>query len=164
MQTFLAYAPRGVGLRCALAYLATKRDVYGWFTGPRQDATLASLYFVIEDFYSQSARYVAAQSLDLHTGWILDQARCHELAALQEAFCAEWLWYRDDPPAAREERSYGEAELAPGEVNVRYARLEKFSTLQPTWSCYSPGFERPVLKYLSKRWPLEYRADDQAPI
>lgn len=164
MRIFLAYAPRGAGLRCALAYLASQRDVYGWFTGTRDDAGLASLYFVLEDFYSQGTRYVAAQNLDLHTGWILDEARCHELAKLQEAFSAEWLWYRGDSGAPREVRSYGDAELAIGEVNVRYARLEKFSKLQPNWTCYSPDFERPVLKYLSKRWPLEYRPDDSPQI
>ena len=33
-NVFLAYAPRGVGLRCAVAYFGAGRDAFGWFTGP----------------------------------------------------------------------------------------------------------------------------------
>jgi hypothetical protein len=160
-RIFLAYAPRGAGVRCALAYLASERDVYGWFTGPASGTDLTSLYFVLEDFYSKAGtRYVAAQTLDLHTGWILDEGRCQELASLQEAFVAEWLFYRGDPGAASELAVYAHAELALGDVNIRYARLDKLSKLQPNWTYYSPDFERPVLNFLSKRWPLEYRARD----
>jgi hypothetical protein len=159
-RAFLAYAPRGVGLRCALACLVSERDVYGWFTGPVGALGRASLYFVLEDFYSKAGtRYVAAQTLDLHTGWILDEARCHELAELQEAFVAEWLFYRDDAGSAGELGAYSHAQLATNEVNVRFGKLGKFSKLQPNWTCYSKDFERPVLNFLAKRWPLEYRPD-----
>ena len=157
---FIAYAPRGVGLRCALAYLSDRRDAYGWFTGPVDGISPASLYFVLEDFYSQAGtRYVAARGLDLHTGWILDERRCHELAAMQEAFAAEWLFSRDDPGARSEMAAYQHAELAIGEVNIRFERLGKLSKLQPNWTFYSPEFERPVLQYLVKRWPLEFRPE-----
>jgi len=159
-QVFLAYTPRGAGLRCALAYLSDSRDVYGWFAG-RNDLGAVGLYFVAEDFYSPKARprYAAALTLDLHTGWILDEKRCHELAALQEAFVAEWLFYRHEVGAVTEIAVYHHAELATDELNVRYDKLGKFSKLQPTWTYYSQGFERPVLDYLAKRWPLEYRPE-----
>jgi hypothetical protein len=159
-RVFLAYAPRGIGLRCALAYLASERDIYGWFTGPT-DGARASLYFVIEDFYAAKGqpRYVAAQTLDLHAGWILDESRCHELASLQEGFVAEWLFFRGDPGAASDLGAYSHAQLASNEVNVRFAKLGKFSKLQPNWTYYSKDFEQPVLRYLAKRWPLEYRPD-----
>ena len=159
-RVFLAYAPRGIGLRCALAYLASERDVYGWFTGPT-DGARASLYFVIEDFYAirGQPRYVAAQTLDLHAGWILDQRRCQELASLQEAFAAEWLLYREDPGAVGDLGAYRHAQLAAGDVNVRFAKLGEFSKQQPNWTYCSKDFERPVLNYLAKRWPLEYRPD-----
>src|SRR6185436_13577306 len=49
---FIAYAPRGAGLRCALAYLGAGRDVYGWFTGPRADGSIAAEFFLIEEFYT----------------------------------------------------------------------------------------------------------------
>jgi len=133
-NVFLAYAPRGAGLRCALAYLASERDVYGWFTGPRQDASVGSCFFLLEDFYTpRKTRYEAVDQAELHSAWSLDEARRHELEA------------------------YAEAELAAGDVNLRFERLDKLSKEQPNWTFYSPGFERPVLRQLAKRWPLEFR-------
>ena len=158
---FIAYAPRGAGLRCALAHLRSERDVYGWFTGPRHDTSVASCYFRLEDFYRPSAtRYEAVEQADLHSAWSLDENRRHELARMQEVFAHEWLCYRDDPRAAAELEAYAEAELAAGELNLRFARLEKLSKLQPNWTFYSPGFERSVLRQLTKRWPLEYHFDE----
>jgi hypothetical protein len=159
-NVFIAYAPRGAGLRCALAYLATERDIYGWYTGPREDTTFAAAFFVSGDFYiNRPARYDAVETAELPSRWSLDEARRHELARMQEAFAREWLFYRDDPRAAAELEAYAEAELAAGEVNVRFERLAKLSTLQPNWTYYSPHFERSVLRHLAKRWPLEYRFD-----
>jgi len=159
-NVFLAYAPRGSGLRCALAYLASERDAYGWFVGPRDDTSVASCFFLLEEFYTDRlTRYEAVDQSELHAAWSLDDGRRHELARMQEAFGREWLFYRDDPRAATELQAYAEAELAAGEVNVRFKRLAKFSTAQPNWTYYSQRFERPVLNYLAKRWPLEYCLD-----
>lgn len=157
-NVFLAYAPRGIGLRCALAYLASERDVYGWYLGPRDDARTASAFFLLEDFYgNRPTRYEAVDEANLHSAWSLGEERRHELARVQETVSREWLFYRDDPRAVAELQAYAEAELAAGgEVNIRIERLAKFSTLQPNWTFYSAGFERPVLHFLAKRWPLEY--------
>ena len=160
-EVFLAYAPRGEGLRCALAYLSSDRDVYGWYGGPNGPDEIASLYFVLEDYHSpHEPRYAAAQGLELHSGWIMDEARTHELAALQEMFVAEWLFRRSDPGAQKEVEAYDRAQLALGELNVRYEKLNKLSRQQPNWTYYSPGFEHGVLRVLSKRWPLLCRAED----
>lgn len=159
-EVFLAYAPRGPGLRCAVAYLASERDVYGWFTGLRDDASVASAYFLLEDFYTpRETRFEAVGETDLHSHWSLDEARRHELARMQEAFAREWLVYRGQPQAAADLQAYADAELAVGELNVRFERLPKFSTVQPNWTFYSPNFERPVLASLAKRWPLDYQPD-----
>lgn len=159
-RVFIAYAPRGIGLRCALTYLASDRDVYGWFTGPNGMSSLASLYFVLEDFYSRAApRYAAAEALDLHTGWLLDEARCHQLAGLQEAFAAEWLLDPSDTRAGAELDRYAKDELAIGALNLRHSRLAKLSKEQPNWTYFSPEFERPVLDALARRWPLEFRPE-----
>lgn len=161
-NAFLAYAPRGAGLRCALAYLASERDAYGWFTGPRDDTSIASCFFLLEEFYTNRlTRYEAVDQPELHAAWSLDEGRRHELARMQEAFAHEWLFHRDETRAPAELQAYAEAELASGEVNVRFKRLAKFSTAQPNWTCYSSRFERPVLNYLAKRWPLEYRHDQE---
>lgn len=146
MQTpnvFLAYEPRA-GLRCALAYLKSARDAYGWFTGPRRDASIASCYFLLEDFYANAPdRYDAVGEADLHSAWLLDEARRHELARLQERFAGEWLlnWQH------------------PREMSLRAERLHRFSRLHPTWTYYSPGFEHAVLKHLARHWPLAFRPD-----
>lgn len=160
MQTphiFIAYAPRGAGLRCALAYLSSERDVYGWYIGPRHDASIASRYFLLDSFFTNlPTRYEAVEAADLHTAWALDEPRRHALAAMQETFAREWLFFRDDPHAVAELEAYGEGELAAGEVNLRFERLSRLDTQQPNWTYYSPNFERPVLRALSKHWPLEF--------
>ena len=165
MQTpniFIAYAPRGAGLRCALAYLASERDVYGWYTGPRADGRIAAQYFLSEDFQTtRPARDAAVDHADLHSRWALDEARRHELAQMQEAFARAWLVYRNDLRAARELASYARAELAAGEVNLLFERIAELSKLQPNWTYYSPRFERSVLRHAAKRWPLEYRFDQE---
>jgi hypothetical protein len=158
-RLFLAYAPRGAGLRAALFYVPRRRDVCGWFTGPREDGGTASAYFLLEDLYTAGeARYAASD--DLFGGWLRDDALCHELARLQEAFRREWLFYRSDPGARAELEAYARDELAAGEVGIRHERLGRLSKLQPTWTHYSPDFEHTVLRQLAKRWPLEFRLED----
>ena len=34
-KTYLAFAPRGPGLMCALLYFFDDHNVYGWYTGSR---------------------------------------------------------------------------------------------------------------------------------
>jgi hypothetical protein len=163
MQTpnvFLAYAPRGVGLRSAVAYLRSGRDAYGWYTGPCLDLSVASRYFLLERFYSAApARYEDASQAALHSEWSLDEPRRHELARLHEAFTREWLSYRGDPSRASDFAAYAQAELAAGDVSVRFGRLAVFSKLQPNWTYYSCGFEYGLLRHLARRWPLEYTAE-----
>ena len=159
-NVFLAYAPRGVGLRCAVAYLASGRDAYGWFTGPRLDLVVASRYFLLEDFYSAGpVRHEEVDAAELHSGWSLSEPRRHELAHLQETFAREWLCYRSDAWAASDFAAYAHAELAAGDVAVRFGRLALFSKLQPNWTFYSRGFAHGVLRHLARRWPLEYTMD-----
>lgn len=160
-RILLVYAPRGVGLRGAVAYLASARDAYGWFTGPR-NGDLESAYFLLEDFYTpRETRYIAVNEGDLHTGWLDDEMRCHELARMQEAFRREWLVYRSDPDAKGQLDAYADAELAAGLVNIRFERLDRLSKLQPNWTYYSRHFGQGVLKCLAKHWPLDYRGDDE---
>ena len=157
-RVFIGYASRA-GLRCALVYLTSLTDVYGWYTGPGPAGALESRYFVLEDFYTtKPTRSIAIHDDDLHAGWIDDEARCHQLAELQDAFVHEWLFYRADPAAAEEIAKYAAAELALGEANVKFARLARFSKLQPTWLYASPEFENAVLAHLVPRWALDYGA------
>lgn len=137
MQTphvFVACAPGGPQLRCAVAYLAAGRDAYGWFAGRRHDGSYAAAYFLLQDLFANApTRYEAVE--DPHAGWTLDEARRHELARLQEVFSRDWL--------AFEERGVG----------VRAERLGKLAD----GTFYSTNFQRPVLRHLGRHWPLEYR-------
>jgi len=163
-EIFIAYAPHGAGLRCALAYLPAEHDAFGWYTGPRPDARLASRCFLLEDYYSKrETRYESVDLADLHSSWPLGEARRHELARLQEMFAHEWLYYPGDARAAAERRAYEDAGLAAGgAAGVRFERLGRFSRLQPNWTYYTPHFEQSVLRHLAKRWPLEFRPDFEA--
>jgi len=155
---FLAYAPRGPGLRCALAYLLSEEDVYGWFTGLRHDGSTASCYFLLADFYANApTSYEAVDQSDLHAHWSLAEARRHELAAMQEAFAREWLFYRGNLEAPAELQTYAENDLAASEeVNVRFERLSRLSDGSELLTYRSPGFDRMVIKHLAKHWPLAY--------
>lgn len=147
-EVFVAYEPGG-GLRCALVYLRAGDDAYGWFTGPRVDATVASCYFVLERFYANAPDcYAAVDHADLHSAWLLDEQRRHELASIQERFANEWLLNWQEPR----------------EVSVRAERLERLSRSHAVWTFYSPGFERPVLKHLARHWPLAYRLGAEAAV
>lgn len=176
-RAFLAYSPRGVGVECALVYAKEGKDAFGWFTGPRE-GRLASAHFLLEGFYAVSEpAFLAAEGVDPYAGWThdysgtggaavldppqrIDDGLCHALVRLQDAFVHEWLVYRGDEAAAAEFARYDEAELAVGEVNIRYSRLNKLSRLQATWTYYSPECEHAVLAYLMRRWPLDYRSED----
>ena len=157
-EFFLAYTPRGAGLRCAIVYLSSGSDIYGWFIGPRTDQSTASSYFMLEDVHTAKPyRYEAVREADLHSDWLLSEAARHEVARAKEIFAAEWLVMPGDPQSESSHNQYAEAELAAGEVNVRFDRLARFTKLQPTWTFYSPRFEATVFRRLAKHWPLEYR-------
>jgi hypothetical protein len=159
-RIFICYAPRA-GLRCAVAYFAGQHDAYGWFIG-QAEGGLESAYFVLEDFYTPAeTRYIAVPERDLHSRWTRDEAMCHELARLQEAFSREWLCYRSDPESASELEQYDRAELADGDVVVRFERLNRFSKEQPSWTYYSHDCEHAVLESLTARWPLDYRVEQE---
>ena len=159
-RIFIRYAPRA-GLACAVAYLAGDRDAYGWFTG-QAEGGVESAYFVLEDFYTRKAtRYVAVPEPELHSRWTGDEARCHELARLQETFRSEWLFHPDEIGAELQLARYAEGELATGPVNVRFERLNRLSKEQASWTYYSPGCEHEVLKFLAAHWPLDCRVEEE---
>jgi hypothetical protein len=159
-RIFVAYAPRGAGLRCAVAYFPSGTDVWGWFAGS-SGAGAQSAYFLLESFYTpRETRFVSVRDDELHSKWTADEAKCHQLAQMQEAFRREWLFSRADPGALAQIAAYARDELAAGEVNLRFERLAKLSKLQPNWTYYSHDFERGVLKCLVKHWPLDYAPDE----
>lgn len=161
-RIYVAYCPRA-GLDCALAYVATQRDVYGWFTGRGEDGETRSAYFVLEDYYTRGVpRYVEVAAADLHSDWTTDEERCHEMAALQDAFMHEWLAYRALAEDAADFEAYARGDLAAGAVAPRYERLAHLAKDAPTWTFYSPTFDRGVLEFLERCWPLAQGAEARA--
>ena len=154
-EIFIAFAPRGGGLRCAVAYIAAGDDVIGWYAG-RTGAGVESAYFLLENYHSRAPlRFASVREGALHSGWIDDDA-AHALAALQEAFVNEWLFYADEVGAELQLAAYRERGLHAGDMNVRVDKLARFSRAQPNWTFYSRGFEHGVLDALSKRWALDF--------
>jgi hypothetical protein len=132
-RIFVAYSPAR-GLRCAVAYLESEHDAYGWAIGRRHDGSYTSSYFLLQDVFANAPeRYEAVE--DVHSAWSLDEARRHELARMQEAFSREWLT------------------LGEGAVTVRSERRGKLVR----GAYYSQGFEGVILNHLSKHLPFEYR-------
>lgn len=155
-QLFLAYAPRGIGLRCALFYFAAGDDLWGWFTGPRGVA-LVSDYFRAAGFHAAGEpRYVSVDIAGLHLGWA-DPAICGELERLQDQFRRDWLFSRSMKDAPAELAAYEGAGLASGEINLRYERLARLARSPADWTYSSADFEPAVLAWLAARWPLDYR-------
>ncbi|HSD59833.1 MAG TPA: hypothetical protein VLC55_03155 [Burkholderiales bacterium] len=173
-SVFLAYAPRGAGLMCAVAWFTRGNDVFGWWGGAR-GSEFACGYFLAEDFYAGGGtRLLATEGNDLYGGWTRDYTHrqpplddripppdevCHELERLQFQFSHEWLVFSHDPDAAAEKSAYHDAELAAGPVLIHNRKLNKFRKDDVVWTFASPVVDRNLLEYLWRRWPLDYRED-----
>ncbi len=171
-QSYIAYAPHGVGLMCAVAYFERDTDVVGWWTGAC-GYEYHSAYFKLEKFFStKPTRFYATGGTDLYGGWkLLYSARepvldkpvpveeevCHELDRVQGMFVTEWLFFEDDASAEAERKVYEELRLPLQHVNIRSKRLGKFDKSQPVWIYRSHDFDLDVIDYLQRYWPLDYR-------
>jgi hypothetical protein len=171
-QCYLAFAPFGVGVLCALTCFERRDDVYGWWLGAR-DSEYQSAYFKLEAYYTpRETRFYATEGSDLYGGWrYLYSARvpaldkrlevedevAHELDRLQDQFTGEWLFFEGDDREARERTEYDQANFPLRPVNLRPSRLRRFDHSQPVWIYHSPNFDQNVLRYLQRFWPLDYR-------
>ena len=171
-RSFIAYAPFGAGVTCALFYFEKGSDVYGWWIGPR-DSRYYSAYCKLEDFFTtRSTRFYATGGMDLYGGWrFLYSARtaaldkpipmeedvAHELDRLQGVFVAEWIFFDDDADAAAERDAYEKLKLPVRHVNIRADALNRLSSDKSEWIYRSHDFDMDVLHYLQRHWPLDYR-------
>lgn len=171
-QSFVAYAPRGVGLLCALVYAARNDDVCGWWVGAA-DGGYQTAFFLLDRYFTRDERaFYATRGGDLYRGWAYDyRARpaeldkpvpvedslCHELEHIQFVFAQEWLSFAGDADAGQQNASYREAELAHQDVNVKFHRLNKLDKDDLVWTYRSAGLDLNVVKRLMRDWPLECR-------
>jgi hypothetical protein len=170
-ESYIAYAPHGPGLECALTYFVDGKDVYGWFIGFK-DYAFPSAYFKLENFFSTADTiFYATEGSDVYGGWRyvysrreprldkpvrIDDEVCHKLDQLQDAFANEWLWLRGDPASRAEADAYERDEIAVQEVNVRHRKLGRFKKESPVWTHESHAVNLDVLDYLATHWPLDY--------
>lgn len=170
-EVYIAYAPRGPGLECAVTYFVQDEDVYGWWIGFK-DYAYTSAFFKLEGFFSdRDTVFLATEGSDVYGGWRYEYSRrqpaldepvpidddvCHKLDQLQDAFVNEWLWLKDDPDSAEESAAYARDELAVGEVNLKHRRLGKLKKDAPVWTYESHGLNLDILEYLFRYWPLDY--------
>jgi len=170
-QSFIAYAPRGFGLLCALVYAAHGNDLSGWWIGPVDNAYHPA-YFLVVDYYTpRESAFYTSRGGDLYGGWVrdydakypdldtpvpVDDELAHRLERMQFVFAQEWLSFPGDANAEAEANRYREAELAHQDVNLRFERLGKLDKDQPVWIYRSAKFDANILKRLARSWPLLY--------
>ena len=171
-QQFLAYAPWGVGLLCAVAYRALGHDVVGWWVGSI-GSEYQTAFFKLENYYSRYENaFYATKGGDLYGGWVydydadrpsmdkpvrVDDALCHDLEHLQFVFAQEWLTFPGDATAERDLAQYRAAELAHESVNIRYDRLNRLDRSEATWMYRSGQLDVNIVKRLMRDWPLDCR-------
>lgn len=169
-KTYLAFAPRGPGLMCALFYFTDARSVYGWYTGSRA-GEFPARFFALEDYFSpHEAGYYASRADDVYSGWTrrtktgetpldppapVPEALLHDLERLQDAFASEWLVYAEDTRAAEHARAYAERELPFGPVALRVDKLGKLRTGAAVWTYASPDCDLNIVDHLRRHWSLD---------
>jgi hypothetical protein len=178
-ESYLACAPRGAGLLCAVCYFAFNQNIYGWYIGAQSNSFPAS-YFLLEWYYSMHATafYRSLQN-DPYGDWILEfpplQQRldrpipipedlCHEMAQMQIAFRREWLFYQDEPADRHEIDAFRQTQLPLQFVNIRAKRLNKLTRNEPVWTYGSPNLDANVIDFLRDNWPLDDRHDQPSAI
>lgn len=169
-RSFVAFAPYGVGVTCALFYFERGRDIYGWWIGAR-DSEYESAYFKLEDYFTRKVtQFYATQGADLYGGWryvysakhpALDKPLpmddvAHELDRVQGIFAAEWLFFDHSTDAESDRVAYDRMGFPVRYVNIRVERLNRLQKDEPVWRYQSHDFDTAVLDCIVRHWPLDY--------
>jgi len=173
-HVYVAYALRGAGLLCAVFWFVKGDHAYGWFTGAKAHEHPAA-YFMLEDYYS-TRQAVCYRSLDndVYGKWLVASTEgeapidrpvpvsmelCHELERMQDAFVREWLFFEGDPGYEEQAAELRASELPVLGINILPCKLGKLVKGGPVWTYGSPGADAHIVRFLSKRWPLDYTPD-----
>ena len=174
-KTYIAYAPRGPGVMCALFYVLDGDDVFGWYTGA-SGAEFASSYFMLDGYYARrEITFFRSREDDVYGVWLqyikgkevpidppvpVPESLRHELERIQDVFVREWLFHADSPGTQVDASIYRARDLPVQPVNVRARKLNKLHTGHPVWTHASPDCDKSIVGYLGRHWALEYRPDD----
>ena len=173
-KSFLAYAPYGPGLMCALFYLADAHNVYGWYTGSKQ-GDFPAHFFMLDDYYSphESRFYISIED-DVYGAWgrvtksgltpidppsPLPDEMMHALEQAQDSFCREWLFYADDPARRDDIAVFAGRDLSVQSVNIRAGRLNKLQVNPAVWSYVGAQCDLNIVNHLRRHWSLDYILD-----
>ena len=170
VHSYLACAPRDMGVTAALFYVPRGENVCGWLAAG-EGLRSAAAFFAVEGYYSAgAARFCRSVEDDLRGRWIeqtvpvttdvrspIAEADCAELSRLQSAFIREWLFYPGDPQDDDEVAAYRKLGLPVRPVNVRATQFHRFDQHRPIWVHASPGIDFNLVLYLKKRLPLDRR-------
>jgi len=173
-KTYLAYAPRGPGVMCALLYVVDGEDVYGWYTGA-QGAEYSASYFMLDGYYARrQTTFFRSRENDVYGAWLqhlngvekpidppspVPETLRHELERMQDVFVREWLFHADAPGTQMDADIYHARDLPVQPVNVRARRLNKLATGYPVWTYASADCDTGVVETLGKYWELDYRLE-----
>lgn len=172
-QCFIAYAPRGVGLLCAVVYTVRGKDVCGWWAGSGE-GEYQTAFFLMEGYFSRGDYPVyATRGGDLYGGWAynyrlrhpeldepiaVEDALCHELEHMQFVFAQEWLSFPGDADEQWQNERYHEAELAHEGINLKFQQLDRLDKREAVWTHRSAGADANILEELMRFWPLDCRS------
>src|SRR3990172_12239271 len=71
-HSFIAYAPRGMGLLCAVVCAVRGKDVCGWWVGSA-DGEYQTAFFLLDGYFSSDEHpFYATKGGDLYGGWVYD--------------------------------------------------------------------------------------------
>lgn len=172
VHSYLACAPREVGVTAALFYATRGQNVCGWLAGQHAGHWSAA-YFDLEGYYStRDALFCRSVADDVRSRWIeqavpltteircpIPEAECRELSRLQALFVREWLFCPDDLLARGEIDAYRRLGFPVRAVNVRSMQFHRFDQRRPVWVHASSGIDFNLVLDLKKRLPLDQREE-----
>lgn len=170
VHSYLACAPRDIGVSAALFYVPRGTNLLGWLAG-RAGGRWAAVFFAVEDYFAvRGARFCRSVDDDPRGPWLeesvpvttgircpVTEDDCAELSRIQAAFVREWFFAAGDPAERDEEDAYRVLGYPVQALNVRSAQFHRFDRQRPVWVHASPGIDFNVVLYLKKRLPLDRR-------
>lgn len=160
-KTYIEIAQDSPYSLCALSYIESDHDVYGWHLEAVRHRFTAE-YFMLEDYFANT-KTLLYRSIedDVYGAWIRDfppsenpihcplpEIARHTLEQMQFELIQEWLFFQDDPASAAEVAAYRSQNLPLHIVNVKAKRLSRCNKHKNLLIYASPGFNFYIVDFL----------------